>query len=145
MKLDHSVDSLEFVCKAVAKVLPSIGINKSCVSGTLFLVDVLREAGFTTAYPLTTGVCIENAARVDWVREFGEPVNEAMIEACNAAGGLTVNIGMANASEVGPDQWAGHLVVIIPAVRGRDYLIDLTIIQINDHGAFKLPPIFAEV
>lgn len=145
MPFDLSFDNFILTCQAVGTVLPRIGIHKSCIDGTLYLVDVLHAAGFVDAYPLTTEVKVDNPARVSFIRQFGEPTSEEMIRRHNATGGLTVHVGMKNSPEA-LDGWPGHLVAILPRIlRGKAFMIDLTIIQVNDRGDFGMPPVFAEV
>jgi hypothetical protein len=106
------------------------------------LLNVFDGLGYNTAYALAVEVVILNpvatrsAERAGWVPGVAPP-EEGSCSVCLGAEG----------AEVGPDNWPGHLVVILPRFFGeRHILLDPTIMQVNKPGTgINLPPILATV
>jgi hypothetical protein len=130
------------IMDAFLKEQGAVGGPLSCIESSAALLNVLHGLGYNGAYPLTVEVQILNpiatrsAERAGWVAEAAKAEE----------GSFGVSIG-AQGAEVGPDNWAGHLVVILPNFLGdRHMLLDTTIMQANKQGTgINLPAIFATV
>lgn len=140
MDVNHKLAVVERIWGPVLEVLEEYGFHHHCIEGAALVMAVLHKLGLTDAYRLTVRVVISNAAHVRFLKEHGTPVDDAMINAYNDAGGAQVQLGY---EEAGPDRWAGHLCVIVPNGFGDKHaLLDPTIPQASqpDWG-IQVPPV----
>ena len=116
------------ICHCVDRVLESIGKSRSCIDGAALLTKSFHLMGYGEAYPLTVDVRIDNHAFIRWVREHGEPDDDASAKACDDSGAFTICIG--KGAEGLDDGWPGHLTVVVPNLFGDQHLlIDPTLKQ----------------
>ena len=138
----QAAQQLANVMDALVIELHAIGEQKSCIGAGAALVSTLHRLGFTMAYPLTVRVDILNPIATQDAERPGWKPDGAL----QPDGAFTITVGDFE-SDLGPEVWPGHLVVIAPNVTGdKHVLLDPTIIQANHaESGIKLVPIMVNV
>lgn len=146
MNLQQLAREIVDISSVVVSELRNCGEVHSCIFAAATLRHVLRAKGFSATYPLTVRAVVLNPALVNQIRESGYPNDPEGQEQCRAEGCRRIAVG-AGAKPTEPDQWRGHLVVVIPHYFGdRHAVCDLTIPQANrPEWGIELRPVFLRV
>jgi hypothetical protein len=133
--------------KLVSTILEELdwaGEANSCIMAASVLIRVLQLKGLEGAYPLTVKPRIFNPRFTVRLEKEPVPSTPEIMKEWTSDGCAMVAIGHGQGSS---EQWPAHLVVVIPkALKGKDAICDLTIIQAEKpEWGIQLEPILVGV
>lgn len=145
--MSNIMKELQGVVSDVLHALHHADEMGSCIAAASLLVRSLHLLGHENVRPLTVCVEVRNPALMNWIKEHGEPNDEASAVASNEAGAAIVVIGHRELSVSDDKWWAGHVVVIVPNAYGEKHaMLDLTIARPEQvEEGIHLGPIVAPV